>query len=347
MILNAECGCVVGDKIYSVMREMPVLFAYDKKSDEVELIGMLPEEKPFLIRSSRKIIRWNDKLIIVPYNAKYVHIFGLDDNGWKIISLPENKAKDERYIEAVLYKDRVIMIGAEEPNIIELDLQTMKIKVINEYFKSFEIRNGSYCRIGSYIKDNKLYISLAISREVLKMDLDNYGYEVIGIRGGSGGFAGITYDGNEFWLTPRRGGEITKWDGGNRTELYTPSVECPDGRCCFVGAYTLGKMLVFPGFEGKYTVFMDMGSRNFASKEMSFYYTEKNGNEELFGNNRNGEWIIFHEDSEKSIVIETTENEWDIFLKKCGVAKSAADNMECIKENSLYQLNSFLYELKD
>lgn len=291
--LYAEDGILVDDRIFCICRNMAMLYSVHYLTGEVNIIGNLPEEHFYIEQCSRKIVRWNDYLVITPYNAKYIHIYDMHNEKWERLDYPQNESYGRKYVEAFVYNDKVIMIGAFTPNIIELDMKTREICIRNTYFEKYGNTDELFCRSGYGIIKDDLYIALAISNEVMKINMDSWEYDVIKVGAESDRFSGIAYDGNRFWISPRKDGDVLIWDGGCQCEKVNLPFELLEANYNFGGIYAYNNNIFLHGFEGEYSAVINKNTRETRFNTRQYYFLRNVGEECVIGQEKNGELHIY------------------------------------------------------
>ncbi len=334
----AESAVIIDGIIYCVCKNMSLLFSIDTKNGEIELIGNLPKEKFFLNQCCRKIINYENKLVFIPYNAKYIHIYDVENRTWIEIDYPDSISEGYKYIEGAIYNNKIIMIGACAKNIIELDMTDYKVKIINTYFDKYEKFVDLFCRSGFSIINNCIYIALAVSNEVLIINLDNYEFEVKIV--GNNGYSGITFDGEYFWLTPRRGEKVIKWDGNREIVKIELPFSQEENKCNYGGVYFIDNKIYLHGFEGRCSAVIDKEGNCTVDKNTYIFFEEVNHNSAL-GQTWDGKLIWFSLEKEQCYDCCIDRNKLDSYISKIVDFSVFAEN-DIIWEKSLYGLESFL-----
>lgn len=277
-------------KIYFVAKDMPVLYSMEAETGVITCAGILPGENIAQKQTTRKIVRWKDRLVIVPYNASRIYIYDLGTKEISAVDYPNGRARGYMYAEAFAYEDKIIMIGAFAANIIELDMNTLGVSVRNTCFEEYEEPKDMFCRSGYAVKDGTLYIAMAVSGSVLKIDLKTWEYSLVAPGDKDFRYSGIAYDGGNFWLTARRGSGVYIWDGDKKFESFDLPFELPDKWCNLGGVYFYDNSIWLHGFEGEgRTVKIDPKSRSIKEQDERRYFFFRNvGDECIIGQERSG-----------------------------------------------------------
>lgn len=291
--LYAEEGILVGDRIYCVCRNMSIFYSIHCPTGEVKIIGNFPDERFHMDQCSRKIVKWNNKLVFVPYNAKYIHIYDMQNGNWEQLDYPGNESYGRKYIEAFVHNDKVIMIGAFAPNIIELDMNTREVCIRNWYFEKFKEIGDLFCRSGYAIIKDDLYIALATSNEVMKINMETWEYDVIKVGMKEDRFSGIVYDGDLFWISPRKEGDVLVWNGGSQWEKVDLPFKLLKSECNFGGIYVYNNSIYLHGFEGEYSAVIDKRTREVSFNTRQYIFLRSVEDKCILGQERNGEIHIY------------------------------------------------------
>ncbi len=305
----AEDAVIVDEYIYLVSKKMPVLYRMDINTGEVSCAGILYNESISMKQASRKIVHWKNKLIIVPYNASNIYIYNLQTGEISDVGFSNWTEYGYMYVEAFAYDDKIIMIGAFAKNIIELDLTNRKITVRNSCFEEFETPKDMFCRSGYVVKDDNLYVALAVSNMVLKLNLKTWNHSVINVGNDNNRFSGIAYDGNQFWLASRRGKDIFIWDGSRKFELLELPFEVPERKCDFGGVYYYDNHIWLHGFEAGYSAVIDPVKRRVDDfNDCRYAFFRNVGDEYIIGQDWNGMVHVFKDGEKREYDVGIDEN---------------------------------------
>ena len=337
--LLAENAVTMNNKIYCICKDFAVLFSINMDDGMIEIIGNLPKEKFFLKQSCRKIINYENRLIFVPYNAKYIHIYDIKNNNWTEIEYPDNESEGYKYIEGLVYNNKVIMIGACAKNIIELDMSSYEVKIINTYFGKYDKFIDLFCRSGFAIVDNYLYVALAVSNEVIKINLDSYAFDVVKV--GNESYSGITFDGKTFWLTPRRGNNVVKWDGVGETEKINLPFSQEKDKCNYGGVYLANNKIYLHGFEGKFSAVIDENGICHVDKNTYIFFRDIE-NDDVIGQTRKGTIILYESGEKKFFDCNIDRKLLDEFILRLDDFSLFQNNDSFISETELYELKMYL-----
>lgn len=252
--LFAEDALIVGEYIYFISGESTMLFATSIVDNSTSIVSIIPEELFFINQAFRRMLYWNNELIFIPYNARSVHFYNINSKTWRKSKCIKEEYNHCMYIEALIHNDKLIMIGADEPNIIEMDLDDLSFKIVNMCFEKYKVTGELICRGGYSVFNNVLYIAIATKNVVVGIDLEDWSDKEYNIVGEVGGFSGIARIDGNYWLAPRKNGNIIKWNGEDRFEKIDLPFELDKSVCYFGGLCFDDKYIYIYGLSGNFTV---------------------------------------------------------------------------------------------
>lgn len=253
----------VENSIYFCATDVNCVYKLNLETGETILVSYIPEESSYAGRLSAKILKNNNKLYFIPYHAKKLWVLNLEDMLWKGIDiLPEEKKNYEmKFYEAFIFQRKLYMIGCFLPILLIVDIDNYSICYeykIHEYFiKKQEKINDCYFKSQYVKKDNSIYLASCLSNEVVIYNLLTREIVIEDVGKKNNRYAGIIYDGENYWLAPRKSTNIVKWDGAEDIqEFELPESEKNDNGW-IQGVIKEKDALVFPGLGGKRTIIMD------------------------------------------------------------------------------------------
>lgn len=256
-IVAEDCVRVEESLIY-MSKDMNMVCSLNLKDEKVRILGSIPEEVFCGGRLASKIVHWNDELFFVPLQAKKAWRYNLKNNQWSSLELKENKKAVIRYkmLQALRYDKKLFLIGNMYPSIVCWDLMTGETRNFDKVYdvlkeEKKDVVDGflrsDYVRI-----DDIFYMASCLTNLVLKFDMKTCAYEWIAVGGKDNKYSGIAWDGEKFWLSPRRNGTLVCWEenGGTKEFLlpkdFNPQNEFLTGIICendqikIIGCYGMG-----------------------------------------------------------------------------------------------------------
>jgi hypothetical protein len=163
----------------------------------------------------------------------------------------------------------------EEAKILKFDIKknTMKSMEINiEYTTDIETGCFGY---DYEIVNEKIYVPLMCSNLIIEIDCNNDSIKTIGVPSGSFGYVGIAYDGEGFWLAPRKGRYFVYYAMDGKTKEFALPEEYDEKEQYFGGTLIEGDKVLFTSFCGKNMEFDRNNPLDIRMFDPSIYYYKK------------------------------------------------------------------------
>lgn len=256
----AEDCVQVDNQLIFIARDINIVYSLDLDTGEIILIDSIPEEDVLAKRLGAKIVYWKDELIFAPMKAKKIWIYNLKTRVWHYLERKnlENNQTDMEMFEAVLYENRLFIIGSNYPAIICLNLQTESITYIEKPYERLKEKKEKladcYFRCGYVQKENYLYLASSLENLVLEFNMDTYDYKWVKVGDDKNRYSGIACDGKNFWLAPRLNTAIVKWDGVDTVTEYLLPIEFQVEKYHFLGVVCVHDKIIFPGMLSPYEI---------------------------------------------------------------------------------------------
>lgn len=194
-------------------------YYYDFSTEETVLICEILEEEP-KGRLFGSIILEDNIVYLIPFTATSMYKINLETKDYRKITFRSYKEKSEdnhyvKFLSAHKYENKIYMIPSTYPAIVEYDCETERMAYYDSWMQDIKrfIRfdEKSFFR-KSLLIDKKIYIPLCVGNAVLIFDLEKKQqiFKEVGSKKCS--FSDICYDGQEFWLLPRRTGSFVRWN---------------------------------------------------------------------------------------------------------------------------------------
>lgn len=276
--------CVrIDDNIYMIDRNINLLYRMNITNGDIKIASSMPEENILAPRLGSKIIHNNGNLYFAPMNAKKIWKWNISSGKWTGFERKyiRNWTDQGDMFQAIQYNNKIFFIGCLYPAIIILDLDSEKLTYLEEPYQHINPKaeeEKDACFRTDYVQiENTIYIASCVSNEVLKLNMDSYEYEFISVGESDYKYSGICFDGNKFYLSPRKTSPIVIWDGDKE---YS-AIELPDmykkkaDRPVFAGAvYDEGRIVLPARFWDKTIILNKEGNSittKVEDKSYSFY----------------------------------------------------------------------------
>ena len=216
--------CVhVGELLYCISRDFNLVFSYNLSSENIELLTSIPGECANETEVCGAIDFYEGKLLLLPNKTNHIWIYDLEG---KKLSRIERKDLPHYGSGGMLQTVRngraIYIIGSSYPAMIRLDMENRDIKYITAPFEDVNKRikniDDAYFRTHHAIKENNIYMASCLDNYILRFSIIDESYEWLKVGRADQKYAGLDYDGKNFWMAPRKSGTIVAWDGKNRYE---------------------------------------------------------------------------------------------------------------------------------
>jgi len=210
---------ITSDHIFFSAYGINSLYSVCKNSGDLKLLLCFPNNKlksnPMLYSG---MVEKNGMLYITPTYSSEILIYSLQNQEVETISFNKNSADKglvPAFYNAVSYDKYVFFTPFRYPAITRLDIETHEVSFFDDWVKQIEpyvFTGHDYMFIGTLIIGNILYLACACGNAVVAFNMTNCTSTVyeVGKKGYS--YSGISFDGEYFWLSPRRcDTPLVKW----------------------------------------------------------------------------------------------------------------------------------------
>ncbi len=343
--LCAEDAVIVGDNIYFVSGESTILFVVSIKDKSISVIGVVPEDFIFIKQAFRRILYWNNELIFIPYNARYVHFYNINLKTWRKSKCLSEKYNESMYIEALVHNDKLIIVGADEPNILEMDLDDLSYKIVNTCFEKYKVAGELICRGGYSVVNNTLYLAIATKNVVVEINLEDWSDKEYNIGDEICGFSGITRVDDYYWISPRKKGNIIKWDGKSGLEIIKLPFELDEGVCYFGGLCADDCYIYIYGLLGKYTVKINRKNGSLDYYEKQYVFLKASSDNKIIGQVLNGTIEVLEQEGMTQVIGLIDKSALSEAYKYVDFGSVMGPNMFS-QENDYYSLDDYVECIK-
>ena len=198
---------------YASAIEFNGLFHLDMATGRCRYIGMFPDEDPNKQYMHLTAQYCNGNVFFFPQRGEYIFVYNIERKSFDKINLPETTYskyfKHIKLAQSFVYKEKVYVIGATYPAVIEIDSQSLETNFfpINVENETIMFRAG-----GIKLGEQALVPSLN-SNIVLQFNFETKDLNLLRLKGQYRGSWSMTYDEKYFWFTPRYENDpIVRWD---------------------------------------------------------------------------------------------------------------------------------------
>lgn len=167
-----EDCCYHKDCIYYTAHSYNGLFCLDTKTEQIDFLGPIPDEKLSGFRLYSKILPWGEnKLVLVPYNAAEAAVYDLNTGKFEKYSLPIREYG--KFLDACILDDRLYLLPWYCSSAYQINLTTKEIRVIDEITKICKELSENQLKIAQVNLFNRvLYFTLIDSDMLFAYHID-------------------------------------------------------------------------------------------------------------------------------------------------------------------------------
>lgn len=321
-------------KLYCMAQNLNLLFSIDLENGTTELVASIPEENARMDAACGDIKVWNDKLIFSPNVIKKLWIYDLVSKHWDSIEIDYPHWGAGTFSQIHIYQDTAFLIGASYAAIACVNLKDHSCHYIKTPYKESAARYTGKRFYFFYfnsvrIKDT-LYLASCVNNFVLKFDLATKTHKWIQVGDKENVYSEIAWDGESFWLSPRKKGDIIKWDGGTGTEIL-PLSTIPDNEAHYVWhIMNNGKEILLSNTFQHKSISIDKETNDLHVSDTSYSLLSQLDNGMLVTQTTDGKLLIKEENLSDRVFFPTTDSDQlNLFFRK-------EKNMPVFSPDSLY-----------
>ena len=204
--------CFGDDDYYYFCNEFNMLIR-SSGANEKEIVGHIPEEKLCAGSLVSQMILANDKIVLVPLNAKKIWIYEIDSQKWQGIEI-EDENCEYKFMRAVQEGYRLYLLPCRYKKMIVLDISTKQISYIDIEDKERGICGSIFFRSDVVRKENVVYAAYCGGDYVFEFNIIEEIFEWKKVGANCTGYSGIVFCNNKFWLLPKLDEKrVICWDG--------------------------------------------------------------------------------------------------------------------------------------
>lgn len=270
MEYKLSCGSLYEDETYCWFSELQfnAFYRVEKATMKPEFLFHFPEEALTQERLFGKPEKVGDWLVFSPVSAKNIVLYNLRTK--EVKTLPLKKVLDARRLKFVqgykfaniIVKETIVyLIPSTYPAIVKLDLSTMSIKYLDQWVDKVEnvlaqdrnVHMNAYFTSG-ITSQNKILLPFACVNQLCSFNTEKESFELLEIKGDAAAFNGIAFDGFNYWLTPKIGATVTKWNPETgETQCLELENSWPDGPPIVQSPLIAGnKLQLMAGIDSRY-----------------------------------------------------------------------------------------------
>lgn len=208
-----------GDFIYFSNKDFNQLACMNIKSGKVELLGEFPDIELKQQRITQNIGMWNEKLWMIPFNARRIYMYDIIAHSWEEFKLPETLPQEDKknlFFAGMQIGQFFYAFDCSHFMVLKLDMETGEIEWNEngkeQYHKLVDsTKSGIICRQDCCSVDGKLYVASVQGNVIIEYDCDLYVTNFYQVGSADNIYTTICYDGKTFWLSGNES-QIIKWN---------------------------------------------------------------------------------------------------------------------------------------
>lgn len=284
-MLFAADAIKIGNYLFLFANYFNMLFSINLSNGEMDFLGGIPEEHIFSKGLTCKLVYIRERIIVVPLLAKKIWIYSLKNGEWKSIEVEECKVygRGTYFRQTIQHKGSLFFIGGHYPAILKMDFPSCKLTYLKEPFLRYtelEESGELYFRGDFVYKKGMVYLASGRDNTVLMYHLDTREYKWIEVGKKGNQYSGIMWDGNYYWLSPRKNTPIVKWDGYGSVVEYEIPEEKRVNDIAYAGIIKKNNQIIIPALSGSGADTITLnndGIMEFSKKEYIFYKETEKG----------------------------------------------------------------------
>ena len=214
-----------GKYIWFPMFKQNGLYRKRHGSTIAEYMGNFPGLAKNSIRLFSTVIFRNGKIIFAPGMADRIAIYDIARNSFEMIAFEKRPISPRKVWSKDGYWFRTVIISGDDAyfmpmnymGILKLDLNTYEMTVIDDWVNEVEniisTDNDEIYLSQGFISNGIGIFPFRCADAIMKFDIENEKVQIISVGSGLDGYTGMTFDGQNYWLTPQRFDDIICWGG--------------------------------------------------------------------------------------------------------------------------------------
>lgn len=208
MINSVElyAGVCTDNKLYCMEKHCNAVLSIDLDSAYLDYRGSLTNEEAFMQLLSTNAEIWKKKIIYIPYYARCVHLYDMEDGTDSIIQCNEENFQRDKYSIVFWDNDKCYMLPFIGDFIWEIDIERQKISRKMNIRQNLMIQGVQYdvfsvCDVYQY--GNVFYVAMYDQPYIIEINLRQNIVYLSELTGLQGGIMSITGSANKLYLLSR------------------------------------------------------------------------------------------------------------------------------------------------
>lgn len=221
----------VENKIYFSEKYSQGLYCYNLEAKKLDYMGCLCDEfgEQYLFNT---VVRWNDKLIFIPFGSIYISMYNLSEGIIDQVKLPDElRGDNDKFFCAYISGDSLYLFGYAIKSIYIFNLKTGIFQRQADIISNMEKLLRTTRQEGFFIRDcvvreNCIYLISLFENAIFVLDTNTDKISRINMNSGDYGFSGMCVMDDKMYLIPYAGSDLTIFDlETNEVEKLTNEIE--------------------------------------------------------------------------------------------------------------------------
>ena len=230
IFMDAETAYMESGIVYLFGSSFNMLYSYDINTKRIEILGKIPKYEFISAKLIGRILKWKDKIILLPFMANEVWIWDMGNGQWQEIEIEDASSYKMLFYQGFIHHDEIHMIGCYYPAIVRINMNTMDLsydrRIYDEIDNSGNKNDGIYFRT-EYIKnDNTVIMGCCNTNRILKYNLDSYEYELAEVGDKKNDYEGVTLINDHMVLFGRHEQSIFNLEGKQEKKEIPEEIDC-------------------------------------------------------------------------------------------------------------------------
>lgn len=230
IFLDAETAYVENEKVYLFGSSFNLLYSYNISTKQVEILGKIPKYKFVSQQLIGKILKWKEKIILLPFLAKEIWTWDIENKQWQETEIEDASSYTMLFYQGFIHHDEVHMIGCYYPAVVRIDMNTMNLSYdrrIHGEIDSSENKHDSIYFRTEYIKDGNLVtMGCCNTNKILTYNLDNYEYDLVEVGCKNNDYEGMALINDHMVMFGRHEQSIYNLDGKQEKADIPAEIDC-------------------------------------------------------------------------------------------------------------------------
>ena len=247
------------NKLWLCLSDYGYLVSMDMDTKETKSYKIPGEGKRGQKKAFESMALVGRKLYLIPFYERAIVQFDIDSQKFEKIETDYISVSKKMGLFFGVGKcgHYLFAMGANIPVVLRVNTINNKIDYITDWWQKVENlifdHEDIYFRKQCVVQDDKLFVPFCNANAVLEVDCITMKTKVHKLGEKRQGYSGICLDGNFVWISPRKNGDLVKWNLDTKQiedMVEIPGLQKVGSKKIYVGIIAQGKKrILFPGVE--------------------------------------------------------------------------------------------------